>query len=222
MRRATFAVFICLGSLTWADVFIRQPADIPGTWQRMYSSPLRLQNAKGELTLYHASDSLRLIEISLRNRHGDHLAWVAGEVMAWAMAIQDGWLNRYLVQPLPEGGFWIAEYRQPLRSAGSPGDLPDRHQLKELPVLPQSEPTFYSYDEGNQLSVEISTCNSSPEAALETLSQIVERDGWKPSPVNTGGFQAFVRGEKVAFLGAQRGKDGITRILRLHKPLGVK
>ena len=62
MRRATFAVFICLGSLTWADVFIRQPADIPGTWQRMYSSPLRLQNAKGELTLYHTSDSLRLIE----------------------------------------------------------------------------------------------------------------------------------------------------------------
>lgn len=222
MRRILLAMLLWVGGLVVADVFLRQPADIPGTWQRMYHSPMRLQNSKGELTLYHATDNLRLIEISLRNRHGEDLAWVQGEVMAWAMAVQDGWLHRYLVQPLPEGGFWISHYRQPLRSAGSPGDPPDRHQLRELPPLPQSEPTFYSYDEGNQLSVEISTCSASPESALATLSQLVESDGWKPSPVNTGGFQVFVRGEKVAFLGAQRGKDGITRILRLHKPLGVK
>lgn len=222
MRRCALALLICCGSMAGAEVFLRQPADMPTTWQRMYRSPLRLQNSKGELELYHSVDSLRLIEISLRNRHGSDLAWVAGEVMAWAMAIQDGWLTRYLVQPLPGGGFWIAQYRQPLRSAGTPGELPNRHQLKELPVLPQSEPSFYSYDEGNRLSVEISTSNATPEAALETLSQMVESDGWTPSPVNTGGFQVFVRGEKVAFLAAQRGKDGITRILRLHKPLGVQ
>lgn len=222
MRRAALALLICAGLRVMGDVFLRQPADLPGSWQQMYQSPLRLQNSKGELTLYHSADPLRLIEISLRNRHGDALAWVSGEVMAWAMAIQEGWLTRYLVQPLPEGGFWITQFRQPMRSAGSPGEALGRHQLKDLPSLPQSEPTFYSFDEGNQLSVEISTCAGSPEDALATLADMVARDGWKPSPVNTAGFQTFVRGKKVAFLGAQRGKDGITRILRLHKPLGVK
>lgn len=222
MRRSALALLLACGSLVSADVFLRQPADMPGTWQRAYQAPLRLQNGKGELELFQSLDSLNRIESTLRKQHGDDLAWVAGEVMAWAMAVQDGWLYRYLVQPQPHGGFWIVCYRQPLRSAGKPGDTPSRHQLRDLPALPQSTPAHYSYNEENKVAVEISETSSSPETALATLAREIEADGWTPSPVNTGGFQIFVRGENVAFIGAQRGKDGVTRILRLHKPLGVK
>ena len=222
MRQKVLFWLLACGTLVSAEVFLRQPANIPQSWERAYRAPFHLQNSKGELEIYRSEDSLDLIHIALQNRHGEDLAWVAGEVMAWAMAIQDGWLTRYLVQPLPEGGFWITSFRQPLRDAGKPGDEPSRHRLRQLPVLPQSSPTYYSFNEENKLGVEISATPSSPESALNTLAQMIVSDGWTPSPLNTGGFQTFIRGNNVAFIGAQRGKDGQTRILRLHKPLGVK
>ena len=222
MRLALHSFLIVFTASLPADVFLRQPAGVPQEWQRAYSAPFRLQNSKGDLELYHSEDPLVGIETALKSRHGDALAWVAGELMAWGLVIEKGWLIRYLVQPLPDGGSWIVRYKQPVRSAGKPGDTPKKHLLKELPVYPQSKPSFYSHDEGNRVSLEVSESTSSPQAALQTLSEMIINDGWTPSPLNTGGFQVFVRGEKVAFLGAQRGKDGVTRILRLHKPLGVK
>ncbi|MEX2382441.1 MAG: hypothetical protein WD490_08660 [Opitutales bacterium] len=222
MRGCLLFLLLCPATLVSARVFWRQPASLPQSWDRAYSAPVRLQNGKGQFDTFISRDALPEIETRLREEHGEDLVWLAGEVMAWGMALTDGWLTRYLVQPLPDGGFWIARLHQPERQAGKPGDKPDRHQLKDLPVYPQSKPSFYSHDEGNQLTVEISECTAGPEAALQTLARMVEEAGWSPSPVNTGGFQVFVRGDRVAFLGAKRGKDGITRILRLHKPLGVE
>ncbi|MDF3129709.1 hypothetical protein P0Y35_10930 [Kiritimatiellaeota bacterium B1221] len=222
MRQRLLAWLLTCGTLASADVFLRQPANIPASWARAYHTPLRLQNGKGELEVFRSYDALDLIGTSLENRHGDQLVWVAGEITAWAIAIQDGWITRYLVQPLPDGGFWILSFRQSLREAGKPGEAPSKHQLKDLPALPQSTPGHYSLNEDNQMAVEISETFLSPETALQTMAQLIEADGWSPSPINTGGFQVFIRGEKVAFIGAERGKDGITRILRLHKPLGVK
>lgn len=222
MRSRLTLLLLCSASLVSARVFWRQPASLPQSWNRAYSAPVRLQNGKGQFETFVSRDSLDQIETRLRDQHGEDLVWVPGEIMAWGMALSDGWLTRYLVQPLPDGGFWIARLHQPERQAGAPGEKPHRHQLKDLPVYPQSEPSFYSHDEDNQLTVEISECNASPEAALHTMARLVEAAGWSPSPVNTGGFQVFVKGDRVAFLGAQRGKDGITRILRLHKPLGVE
>ncbi len=222
MRCGAFALLMVCGTFAVGDVFLRQPVNIPGSWEQAYKAPMHLQNGKGEMELFRSRDSLPLIEIALRDRHGKNLVWVAGEVMAWAITIQDGYLYRYLVQPLPEGGFWILSYRQPLRSAGKPGEALSKHRLKELPALPQSTPGHYNFNEDTQVAVEISETFLSPETAVQTMAQLIEADGWTPSPVNTGGFQVFVRGEKVAFIGAERGKDGITRILRLHKPLGVK
>ncbi|WFB35640.1 hypothetical protein P3T73_15930 [Kiritimatiellota bacterium B12222] len=222
MRRCLCALLLSCGPWVWGDVFLRRPADIPSSWERAYHTDIAFQNSKGELELFRSWDSVDLIRIALQNQHGDQLAFVAGEIMGWGLVIEKGSLIRYLVQPLPEGGSWIVRIKEPLRRAGKPGDLPHRHQLDDLPIYPQSIPTFYSHDQGNQVSVEISECNASPAEALNALSQMVEAAGWTPSPINTGGFQVFVKGEKVAFLGAQRGKDGRTRILRLHKPLGVK
>ncbi|MGA0333558.1 MAG: hypothetical protein ACO3NW_06340 [Kiritimatiellia bacterium] len=221
MRKGTLLLFF-LGMSVHGEVFLRQPAGLPQRWQRTYAAPFRLQNSRGELEVFHSTDSLNLIYGALQDQHGGNLAWVTGEVMAWAMSIEDGWLYRYLVQPLPEGGYWITSYRQPLRSAGTPGDMPTRHRLRDLPVLPQSSPTFYRFNEENRLCVEISETVSGPDSALETLSRMIVAEGWTPSPLNTGGFQTFLKGNEVAFIGAQRGKDGKTRILRLHKPLGVK
>jgi hypothetical protein len=205
-------------------VYWRQPADSPGSWSQAYHSPFKLQNGEGEITIFATGDRLEGIASHLKSLHGDALVWVPGEVMAWGMAMEDGHLYRYLVQPRPpeEGGFWIMAYAQTVREAGKPGQQPDRHQLKQFPSLPQSTPTFYSFDEGNKLTVEISTTRSQPDAALNQLSEMLTSDGWQPSPLNTGGFQMFVKRDQVAFLGANIGKDGQTRVLRLHKPLGVK
>jgi hypothetical protein len=222
MQKHILLLLILWTSWGSAEVFLRHPAQLPQPWKRAYHAPFQLQNSKGELDIFHSHDALSLIRMSLEDTHGDQLTWVGGEVMAWAIAIHDGRLTRYLVQPLAEGGFWITRYRQPLRSAGKPGDVPDRHRLRRLPVLPQSSPTFYSFNEENHLSVEISETTSSPASALEALSNLIVANGWTPSPLNTGGFQTFVKGDDVAFLGAHTGKDGITRVLRLHKPLGVK
>lgn len=222
MRRALFLLLL-VSPPAFARVFWRQPVDLPSGWTRAYASEVDLQNGGGGLQVFSTPDRLEGVEARLRSLHGDNLAWIPGEVMAWALAVEDGWVYRYLAQPLPDGaGFWVTVLRQPARRAGKPGEEPRRHQLKALPAYPQSQPTFYSHDAGNRLTVEISRTGGAPEAALDILSEMLEADGWQASPGNTGGFRMFVRRDRVAFLGARRGKDGFTRVLRLHKPLGVK
>ena len=142
--------------------------------------------------------------------------------MAWALSVQDGRIFRYLIQPQPRGDRWIALFESELSTAPPPGASPDRHQLTKLPSPVGGIPTFYSHDKGNQTSVEVSEVPGSPDGALLSMGQQLESSGWTPSPANTGGFRMYVKGKSVAFLGSHLGKDGITRVLRLHKPLGVQ
>jgi hypothetical protein len=205
-----------------ADVFWRRPADLPGTWQRAYTSPFSSQGHEGTVTVYGTQDGLNQIGAALRDRHGESLVWMPGEQMAWAIAMQNNRLIRYLIQPTLNGDYWIAAFESDARTAPPPGTKPPQHQLRDLPAPLGGIPSFYSYDAGNQTAVEISEVAASPEGALISMSQQLESAGWAPSPINTGGFRMFAKGNEVAFLGAHQGKDGITRLLRLHKPLGVK
>lgn len=205
-----------------AEVFWRRPIDLPGSWQQAYTSPFESQGHQGTMTVYGTSDTFDQIENALRHLHGDSLVWMPGEVMAWALATDGKRLYRYLIQPRSNRAHWIACFESDVRTAPPPGTKPTRHQLRDLPVPAGARPSFYSYDAGNKAAVEISEVAASPEGVLLGLSKQLERAGWKPSPVNTGGFRMFAKGNSIAFLGAHRGKDGVTRILRLHKPLGMK
>jgi len=219
MRRWLQVLPLLLATVASAKVFWRTPVDLADSWNLAYSTTVRINHTKGDLNVYSTSGTLREIEALLRDRHGDRLAWIPGEVSAWALARRDGMRYRYLVQPLPDGGYWISCLQRPAETEEA---RPARHRLKDIPSFPQSDPTFYSLDEGNQVAIEISTTPASPAAALDLLSGMMETEGWTPSPLNTGGMRMFLRGNRVALLGAQRGSDGITRVLRLHKPLGVK
>jgi len=222
--RLAALLLIVTPELLHARVYWRQPVDVPGSWAKAYESPIRLQRGEGDLHVFVTGDRLSSVEVHLRKLHGDELTWFSGEVMAWGMAIEDGMLYRYLVQPRPpeDGGYWVVALSQKMGEAGKPGQEPARHQLTELPRLPNSRPTFYSLAEDTKMQVEVSSTPSSPAAALDQLTQMLTSDGWQASPANTGGFRMFVRRDQVALLGANRGKDGQTRVLRLHKPLGVK
>jgi hypothetical protein len=223
MRRWGCWLLLTLGTSAQARVFWKRPADIPEGWTRAHASDVRLQSQQGKMEIFVTPDSLQGVETVLRKLHGEDLVWVPGEVMGWGLAIQDGWMTRYLVQPLPESaGFWILSLRQPLRGTPPPGTSPSRHQLKAVPPYPQSVPTFFSEEADTRVRVEISQTTASPEAVLESLSERVRGAGWTPSPVNTAGFRTFTRGEEIAMLSAQLGKDGTTRILRLHKSPEVK
>jgi hypothetical protein len=219
-------LLLLLGA-TWGlkgEVFWRHPVNLPQSWSRAYQSGVKLQDGEGEVTIDITGESLQGVASTLRTRHGDALAWVEGEVMAWGMIMDNGVLIRYLVQPRPEpqGGFWVTTLTQRVNEAGRPGSPPSRHQLRQLPHLPQSMPQFFSLQEENQTAVEISSTAASPAAALTQLSQQLVSDGWQASPANVGGFRLFVRRDRVAMIGAHTGKDGQTRVLRLHKPLGVR
>jgi len=216
------SILLCIGLYVSADVFWRQPADLPGSWQTAYTSPFASQGHEGTVTIYGTSDSLIQIGSTLRNLHGDRLMWMPGEVMAWAVAVEGTSLYRYLIQPRLNGEFWIAGFESDVRTAPAPGTLPSTHQLRDLPIPAGAIPTFYTYDKGNEAALEISEVLASPEGALLGLSEKMESRGWTPSPINTGGFRMFAKGQRIALIGVQQGKDGRTRILRLHKPLGVK
>ncbi len=206
-----------------AKVFWRTPATLPDSWTRAYQSPVKLQEGEGELEVFGSSDSLRQIEARLKDQHGDNLAWMPGENVAWAMAIEQGRLYRYLVQPRPHGeGFWVMVVEQRLAEAGKPGQKPQQHQLKEVPAYPASQPSFYNFTEENQTAIEVSVHPGEPGAILEGLSMQLEADGWNASPTNTGGFRMFIKRDEVAVISANRSKDGLSRIVRLHKRLGVK
>ncbi len=222
--RGSLLLLALLPAAVVAEVFWRTPAGLPAGWSQAYSSPVRLQDGHGELRVLGAPDSLDAIHARLRREHGDRLAWMPGENVAWALVFEKGWLHRYLVQPRPpaEGGFWILALRQQVPAATPPGDAPARHQLRELPVHPQSRPSFYSLDEGTRLALEISRSPSEPAAVLGSLDAALRAEGWQPSPANTGGLRLYVRRDCVAAVSASRGSDGFTRVLRLHKPLGVE
>lgn len=223
-RAAARMVCALLAVSLHAEVFWKHPVDIPQAWALAYQTAIEMDGGKGELTIHVSGERLRGIEAHLRKRHGDALAWSPGEVMAWGMVIEDRALHRYLVQPRPDdqGGYWITSLSMPIRETTPPGRPSRAHQLTDLPALPNSRPTFHSLDKGNRTEVEISVTPAAPDAALDQLSTMIEADGWQPSPANVGGFRMFVRRKRVAFLGAQRGKDGQTRVLRLHKPLGLR
>jgi hypothetical protein len=222
MRWAALLCGLCLAPLR-AEVFWRQPGGLPSEWQRAYASPVKLQDGEGDMDLFATGGTLAQIEARLRKQHGDSLAWMAGENVAWALALADGWLYRYLVQPQPEGaGFWVMALRQREKNAGRPGAAPRKHQLRDIPVFPHSEPTLYVKDEGNHLAVEISMTPAAPAAVLDQLGESLKADGWVESGVSTGGLRWFLRRDRMALLTAQQGPDGNTRVLRLHKPIGVQ
>lgn len=221
--KAGVLALLAVSGFVRADVFWRRPTALPGSWEHGYTSPFESQGHQGTVSVYGTADRLPEIEASLRERHGDRLVWMPGEVMAWALAIERNRLYRYLIQPRPGGDQWIAVFESDARTAPDPGTPPVAgHQLTSLPAPAGGLSTFYSHDAGNEATVEISEVAASPDGALTSLAQRLKESGWSPSPVNTGGFQMFTKGNQVALLGAHRGKDGITRVLRLHKPLGVK
>lgn len=206
-----------------ADVFQRHPGGIPADWTRAYEAPVQLQNSRGDLQWFATDGSLQSIHNRLLGWHGDALAWMPGENVAWGLALEDGWLTRYLVQPRPRGeGFWILVLKQREREAGRPGESPRRHQLRDVPVFAHSEPTLFVKDDGTHLALEVSTTPAAPGAVLDQLTDQMKSDGWQESPANTGGLRWFLKRDRVALISANIGKDGITRILRLHKPLGVQ
>lgn len=223
-RRRLFWTLVLTGILSLpAQVFWRRPATFGRGWRSAREAPVRVQEGRGDARMYAVEGRLQQIEADLRNRHGEALAWRAGENVAWALALDNNRLHRYLVQPLPEGdGFWVLHLEQSARQAGKPGQRPTSHQLREVPHFPQSEPRFFTRDEENLFALEVSSTPAAPAAVLEQMDGALRGDGWLPSPLNTSGMRMYIRRDQVAVLGAVRGKDGMTRVTRLHKPLGVK
>jgi len=183
---------------------------------------VQVQEGRGDLQMFAVDGTLEQIRADLLRQHGKDLVWMPGEHVAWAIALESGWLTRYLVQPnTGSEGFWVFALRQREREAGRPGAKPRQHQLREIPPFPQSDPSFYSRDEGNQTTLEVSTTFAAPDAVLEHFQSAMTSQGWQASPLNTGGMRMFLRRDQMALVGATRGKDGQTRVVRLHKPLGV-
>ena len=221
-RRHVLYFLLAAGCLAPAQVFWRRSAGPPSAWQQAYDAPIRLQEGSGNTSLYGVEGSLRQIENDLRARHGDDLVWMRGGNVAWGLALENGMLHRYLVQPRPEADlWWVLHTRQREREATRPGRQPARHQLTDIPSLAGSQPAFYTRDEDNRLALEVSKTLATPDSALDQLSNALQQDGWVASPTNTGGMRIFIQRDQVAILGANRAADGFTRVVRLHKPLGV-
>ena len=219
-RRIFLLVFVVCGGLGTAQVFWRRPRALPVEWARGFQAPFRLQEGRGETELFAVEGSLTDIEHDLRGRHGDDLAWMAGENVAWAVALTQGELHRYLIQPQPDlSGFWVVSMRQRVSEAGRPGIPPEKHQLRELPAFPQSQPSFFTRNEDSRMALEVSVTFAPPESVIEQLDAALQGDGWTPAPTNLGGMRMYFRREHLAILSANRDKEGTTRVVRLHKPL---
>jgi len=221
LRLPVLLILVC--GLGTAQVFQRRPRMLPGDWTRGFRAPFRLQEGRGEAELFAVDGSLADIEHDLRARHGNDLAWMPGEHVAWAVALTRGELHRYLIQPQPDlSGFWVVSMRQRVSEAGRPGVPPESHQLRELPVFPQSRPGFYTQNQDSGMSLEVSVSFAPPESVLLQLDDALQGDGWTPSPLNLGGMRMYFRRENMAILSAMRDKEGTTHVVRLHKPLGVR
>ncbi len=221
-RRMVISAIFLTTCMVSAQVFWRRPAP-HSAWQRGYEAPVRLQEGRGDTQLYAVKGSLHQIRAELENKHGHSFAWMGGENVAWALAVENGRVHRYLVQPRPEADeWWVLHVDQRQRDAGRPGQKPRKHQLTDVPAFPNSSPTFYTRDEDNLLAVEISRTPVPPEAVLEQLSGTLRAEGWVASPTNVGGMQMFIQRDQMAILSAKKGADGHTRVVRLHKPLGLE
>ncbi|MCC5847678.1 MAG: hypothetical protein JJU29_06240 [Verrucomicrobia bacterium] len=222
MKRLILAAFLLSACMVTAQVFWRRPV-AHNAWQRGYQAPVRLQEGSGDTSLYAVKGSLHQIRTELENKHGRNFAWMGGENVAWGLAVENGRVHRYLVQPRPEADeWWVLHVDQRQRDAGRPGRKPQKHQLTDIPAFPNSTPTFYTRDEDNLLAVEVSRTPVPPDAVLDQLSGSLQADGWVASPTNTGGMRMFIQRDQMAVLSAKSGKDGYTSVVRMHKPLGVE
>jgi len=222
-HRTLFFALALAGGLGTGQVFWRRPRALPGEWTRGIQAPFRLQEGRGDLELFAVDGSLADIEQDLRARHGDDLAWMPGEHVAWAVALSRGELHRYLIQPQPDlSGFWVVSMRQRVSEAGRPGIPPESHQLREIPAFPQSQPSFFTQNEDTRMSLEVSVTFARPESVIRQLDEALRGDGWTPAPTNLGGMRMYFRRDHLAIVSANRDKEGTTRVVRLHKPSGVR
>jgi hypothetical protein len=222
-RRVLFLMLVLAGGLGTAQVFWRRPGILPGDWTRGYRAPVRLQEGRGEMELFAVEGSLAQIEHDLRQKHGEDLAWMPGQHVAWAVALSGGELHRYLIQPQPDlSGFWVVSMRQRISEAGRPGVPPESHQLRELPAFPQSQPSFFTHNRDTGTALEVSVTFAPPESVIHQLDAALQSDGWTPAPTNVGGMRMYFRRDHLAILSANRDNEGTTRVVRLHKEQGVR
>lgn len=219
-HRVLLFLLVALGGLGTGQVFWRRPRAVPADWTRGMQAPIRLQEGRGDMALYAVEGSLAEIEHDLRARHGGELAWMPGQHVAWAVALSQGELHRYLVQPQPDlNGFWVVSVRQRVAEAGRPGGVPSTHQLRQLPVFPQSRPSFFTRNEDSRMAVEVSVTPAPPESVIAQMDDAMRSGDWVPAPTNTGGMRMYFRGDDLAMISANRDREGTTRVVRLHKPL---
>ena len=72
------------------------------------------------------------------------------------------------------------------------------------------------------MALEISSTASPPGSVLDSLETSLKADGWQAALPTESGSRMFMKRNRIALITAQRSQDGFTRVLRLHKPLGVK
>ena len=220
---ALLGVLCGWAAVAQADVYWRQKHSTPAGWTRAYHVPADLTHGKGEVSVFSAEGDVPSVLDAIHELHGDSFAAFPGEEAAWGVAMPEGWLLRYFLQRHPkQDTVLVTRVAQKKKEAGAPGESPQRHQLRDLPAYAGSRPTYYLKDGGTQMAVEISTTSAPPAAVLSSMRSSMDAAGWTESLPGEGGLAWYMRKGALGLITAQRSPDGFTRVLRLHKPLGVK
>lgn len=208
---------------SFGEVYWRQKHSLPPGWVRAYHVPAELSQGKGELSVYAVDGGISAALASLETMHGAAFTAFPGESAAWGLALPEGWVLRYVLCAHPrEEKTLVTRVAQRERDAGAPTGRPERHQLQELPHYIGSKPSYYLKDGGTQMAVEISVTPAPAFAVLNSMRSSMESVGWLEAfPVN-GGMAWYMKRGELALVSAQKSGDGTTRVLRLHKPIGVK
>lgn len=213
--------------LASAKVYWRTKSDVPQGWKRAYHANVELNNGKGTVSMYGTIENTMQEALKiLVEMHGEKGHFSSDEEMAWGFAIEDGILYRYLLQ-LGEGDMiLITCIQQNAKKVGKPGQLPHQHQLKKVPTAAGSFPTYYMKDQHTQMATEISASYQSPSSVMETLGDELLSKGWletlPPGEDEDHAMRWFIKRNEMILISARRTDDGATRILRVHKPLGVE
>lgn len=217
------ALIAAAASCSMADVFLRERRDLPPGWTHAYQTEVILNHGKGLVQVLHADTGLLQVVDRLKKLYGDRFVGSASQEIAWGFVIEGEWVMRYFLQQDPEqGGTVITRVQQKRSEAGAPGADPTTHQLKEIPPLPGSEPTYFFKDADTLMAMEISTCRQTPSSALDTMESVLVQAGWQKGLPGEGGMLWYMKQDRLALVSAQKSDDGFTRVLRLHKPIGVK
>lgn len=194
----------------------------PG-WDLAYKSSVRINGGRGELETLgvnvNVATAAQALQRAYSDRGGAAAAWAGGRA-AWGIASVGGsvvrWLAVQTASPRACIVFRLTQSREDAQASLLPVR---RHQIEDLPALPEAQPSMFLADDDQGWNLEYSTAPGDPADVGGRMDSAMASQGWlSVTPRSNRGDTTvcgYRRGGRTAWIHVSPDPKGGVRVLRM-------